>query len=136
MPEPKTRENRQPTDTSHSSTGYIQPVNPMRGSETSPGKVIAWKQVSEQEVDDVTARASQALDEVGQRVSAAYERVQTSVADAYERGKWKSQQLARTASARARFVVDEYPLHVIAGFAGAAFVAGIVLRVWRSNRDE
>ena len=31
-------------------------------------------------------------------------------------------------------IVDEYPLQVIAGAAGIAFLLGITLRVWRSNR--
>jgi hypothetical protein len=139
MPEPSTREKSSPrqttTDPSRNSPGRVQPVNPIRG-DAEPGKVIAWKQVSDQKVDDVTERASQALDEIGQRVSAAYERVQASITDAYERSKWKSEELARRARTRARLVVDKYPLHLIAAVAGAAFVAGIFLRVWRSSRYE
>ena len=105
-------------------------MKPIRGEAEpiSSAKVIAWKQVSGQKVDDVT--------EIGQRVSAAYERVQSGIADAYERSKWKSDELARRARTRARLVVDKYPLHLIAGVAGAAFVAGIFLRVWRSSRHE
>ena len=142
MPEPSTREKsnqRQTvTDPSRNSPSRVQPVNPIR-SEAEPissGKVIAWKQVSEQKVDDVTERASQALDEIGQRVSAAYDRVQSGITDAYERSKWKSEELARRARTRARLVVDKYPLHLIAAVAGAAFVAGVFLRVWRSSRYE
>jgi hypothetical protein len=126
------------SDSSLHSPDRVQSVNPIRG-ETERGssaKVIAWKQISEQKVDDVTERASQALDEIGQRVSAAYERVQSGIVEAYERSKWKSEQLARGARTRARLVVDKYPLHLIAGVAGAAFVAGIALRVWRSSRYE
>jgi len=113
-------------------------MKPIRGEAEpiSSAKVIAWKQVSGQKADDVTERASQALDEIGQRVSAAYERVQSGIADAYERSKWKSDELARRARTRARLVVDKYPLHLIAGVAVAAFVAGIFLRVWRSSRHE
>jgi hypothetical protein len=141
MPEPSTKETnlRQPTtDSSHNSPNRVKAVNPIRGEaeHISSAKVIAWKQVSEQKVDDVTERASQTLDEIGQRVSAAYERVQTGITDAYERSKWKSEELARRARTRARLVVDKYPLQLIAGIAGAAFVAGIFLRVWRSSRYE
>jgi len=141
MPEPSTRESSRQqasTDPSHNSPNRVQPMKPIRGEAEpiSSAKVIAWKQVSGQKVDDVTERASQALDEIGQRVSAAYERVQSGIADAYERSKWKSDELARRARTRARLVVDKYPLHLIAGVAGAAFVAGIFLRVWRSSRHD
>jgi ElaB/YqjD/DUF883 family membrane-anchored ribosome-binding protein len=135
MPEPNTREKFNPEQPSDPRQDRVQPI---RGaSEQMPSaKVIAWRRASEQEVEDVTARASQALDEVGQRVSAAYELVQSGLTDAYERTKWKSEELARRARSRARYVVDNYPFHLIAGVAGAAFVAGILLRVWRSNRYE
>jgi len=135
MPEQNTREKFNPEQPSDPRQDRVQPI---RGaSEQMPSaKVIAWRRASEQEVEDVTARASQALDEVGQRVSAAYELVQSGLTDAYERTKWKSEELARRARSRARYVVDNYPFHLIAGVAGAAFVAGILLRVWRSNRYE
>ena len=139
MPEPSTREKfNLPGATSDQSRDRIQSVNPIgAGSEqVTSAKVIAWKQVSEQKVDDVTERASQTLDEIGQRVSAAYERVQTGITDALERSKWKSEELARRARTRARLVVDKYPLQLIAGVAAAAFVAGVFLRVWRSSRYE
>ena len=130
MPEPSKREITDLRDTTDSSQNSFDRV------QASPSaKVIAWKQVSEQKVDDVTDRASH-LDEIGQRVSAACERVQAGITDAYERGRWKSAQVARQARTRARLIVDEYPLHLIAGVAGAAFLAGIFLRVWRSNRYE
>ena len=135
MPEPNTREKFNPEQPSDPRQDRVQPI---RGApEQMPSaKVIAWRRASEQEVEDVTARASQALDEVGQRVSAAYERVQSGLTDAYERTKWKSEELARRARSRARYVLDNYPLHIIAGIAGMAFVAGILVRVWRSNRYE
>jgi hypothetical protein len=139
MPEPNTREKFNPSQgTSEASHNRVQPVKPIRGESEpiSSAKVIAWKRVSEHKVDDVTDRASRALDELGQRMSAAYERVQTGISDAYERSKWKSEELARRARSRAHLVVDKYPLHLIAAVAGTAFVAGIVLRVWRSSRYE
>ena len=135
MPEPNTREKFNPEQ----STADPRPDRiQTRGAseQISSGKVIAWRRASDQEVDDVTDRASQALEEVGQRVSAAYDRVQAGVTEAFERTKWESAQLARRARSRARYFVDNYPLHLIAGVASAAFVAGIFLRVWRSNRYE
>jgi hypothetical protein len=137
MPEPSTRQKpdreQATTNPTHNSASRVQSVNP---EQSSSGKVIAWKRVSEQKVDDVTDRASQALDEIGQRISAGYERVQAGITDAYERSRWKSEELARKARTRARLVVDKYPLHLIAAVAGTAFIAGIFIRVWRSSRYE
>ena len=136
MPEPNTREKFNPEQpTAESRPDRVEPIRGVSEQMTS-AKVIAWRRASEQEVDDVTERASQALDEVGQRMSAAYERVQSEVTEAFERTKWKSEELARRARSRARYVLDNYPLHIIAGIAGMAFVAGILVRVWRSNRYE
>ena len=42
---------------------------------------------------------------------------------------------ARNAQDRARYLAGEYPLHVIAGVAALAFVAGFGLRLWRGSRD-
>ena len=136
MPEPNIREKFNPEQpTTDSRPDRVQPIRGV-SEQMASAKVIAWRRASEQEVDDVTERASQALDEVGQRVSAAYERVQSGVAEAFERTKWKSEELARRARSRARYVLHNYPLHLIAVVAGVAFVAGIFLRVWRSNRYE
>ena len=44
------------------------------------------------------------------------------------------EQLDR-ARRRADYVVSEYPVQVILGAAGVAFLLGVGLRVWRSNRD-
>jgi hypothetical protein len=41
---------------------------------------------------------------------------------------------ARQAQERARLVAREYPLHVLAGVAALAFVAGFALRIWRGSR--
>ena len=136
MPESNTREKFNPEQPS--TDLRLDRAQPIRGTseQAASAKIIAWRRASEQEVDDVTDRASQALDEVSQRMSAAYERVQAGVTEAFERTKWESEQLARRARSRARYFVDNYPLHLIAGVAGVALVAGIFLRVWRSNRYE
>ena len=135
MPEPNIREKFNPEQpTADPRPDRVQ----TRGAseQISSGKVIAWRRSSEQEGDDLTDRASQALDEVGQRMSDAYERMQAGVTEAFERAKWKSEQLTRRARSRVRDVVDNYPLHLIAGVAGVALVAGIFLRARRSNRYE
>ena len=81
MPEPSKLEKpdlREITDSSQNSTNRVQ-SNPS-------AKVIAWKQVSEPKVDDVTERASQALDEPPTRVKAP-----TSVVQAGDHGCSRTQ---------------------------------------------
>jgi hypothetical protein len=41
---------------------------------------------------------------------------------------------ARNAQERARYIASEYPLHVVAGVAAVAFLAGFGLRIWRGSR--
>ncbi len=48
---------------------------------------------------------------------------------------WKQTARSRVYEARnrAQFYAREYPLHVIAATAGAAFILGFALRIWRSR---
>lgn len=48
--------------------------------------------------------------------------------------KQTASDTARNAQERARWIAREYPLHVIAGVAALAFVAGFGLRIWRGSR--
>jgi ElaB/YqjD/DUF883 family membrane-anchored ribosome-binding protein len=41
--------------------------------------------------------------------------------------------LLHRARSRMRQIVDEYPVHVVAAAAGAAFLAGLLLRIWRDS---
>lgn len=74
----------------------------------------------------------------GRGQSAATEKAREMKDAAAERAR----ELRRTASERLQRtrrridqLVDEYPLQVILGAAGVAFLLGVTLRVWRSNRD-
>jgi ElaB/YqjD/DUF883 family membrane-anchored ribosome-binding protein len=42
---------------------------------------------------------------------------------------------ARKARSEARRIANERPIETILAVAGAAFVVGVALRIWRSNRD-
>jgi ElaB/YqjD/DUF883 family membrane-anchored ribosome-binding protein len=45
-----------------------------------------------------------------------------------------AQEKARQVRTRAEFYANEYPVESILAIAGAAFVLGVLLRVWRSSR--
>jgi ElaB/YqjD/DUF883 family membrane-anchored ribosome-binding protein len=53
-----------------------------------------------------------------------------------QNGKQKSGELASNVRRRSRYVADEYPVQTIAAVAGVAFICGVLLRIWRSNRYE
>lgn len=79
--------------------------------------------VSEQagELGDLTqAKAAELLDYTQQRWSDVRERAREQVNDARR---------------RAAILRDEHPLELIAGFAIAGFLVGVILKVWRSSND-
>ena len=111
------------------------------------GKVVELRQAAGQKASELKERASQALDETKERVSEVYGRTEATVKDALDHGKQtaaealqqgreKAAEIARRTRQRARFYAEEYPLHVIAVAAGAGFLVGVLLRIWRSSRYE
>ncbi|HEV2728879.1 MAG TPA: hypothetical protein VGV15_02510 [Terriglobales bacterium] len=72
---------------------------------------------------------------IQQNASAAYDKLAARASDVVISSREKTADLLRRAGHRARYVVDEYPLHVIGVVGGAAFVAGVLLRVWRSSHE-
>ena len=101
-----------------------------------------WKDAVEQKLENVkqtAARAketaSQAAQEAKEQAIGALAQAKDRVAGAYRESRDKTTDAIRQASSRAGHFVNEHPLQVIAGVAAIAFVAGILLRVWRSSRD-
>jgi len=82
--------------------------------------------------DQVKEKASRVAQQARNRSSALYEQAQSRMAVA----RVKSRRALRDAQARGRYLAHEYPVQVIAGIAGAAFLTGMVLRFWRSSRYE
>jgi ElaB/YqjD/DUF883 family membrane-anchored ribosome-binding protein len=82
--------------------------------------------------DRVKERASRVADQARYRSSALYDQAQNRVAEA----RAKAQRGLRDAQAQARYLANRYPLQVVAGIAGAAFLTGMLLRFWRSSRYE
>ncbi len=87
-------------------------------------------------LDEMNNRASEMLEDARDRISEAYDQAKSRAAYAYENMKQKSVEIVEQARVRAHYWRDEYPLQVIAGVAGVAFLLGVGLRIWRSNRYE
>jgi len=98
-------------------------------------------------VSDVADRAQQTASQIKDRVSDAagqaqktaaetYEKAKDGAARTYEQASRRTAEIARTARARSRQLMHDYPFHVIAGAATFGFVLGVALRIWRSSRYE
>lgn len=101
-----------------------------------------WKAAVHQKLEDLKETASRANDTASRMMKDAKEQAATALsqatdrtADLYRDSRDKTAEALHRARARATYIINEYPLHVIAGVAAAAFVTGVVLRIWRSNRN-
>jgi hypothetical protein len=109
-------------------------------------RIDELKQTAARKVEDVKQNASRAARRAKETTSRAVDRTKDKAAATYGEAKDRAaafyevtrQNAADTldqAGRRARYVMDEYPLQVIAGVAAAAFLVGALLRIWRSSRD-
>jgi ElaB/YqjD/DUF883 family membrane-anchored ribosome-binding protein len=104
----------------------IPPITHLEGAEF----------VLETEPPTVTDRfkhqASRVADRARYRGSVLYDQAQSRLAAA----RVRAQQGWREARSQGRDLANEYPVQMVAGIAGAAFVTGMMLRFWRSSRYE
>ena len=87
-------------------------------------------------MDELRDRVSQAAGQAQQSVSEAYERAKTQATRSYNQARRQTADTLVAARSRARHLMHEYPFHVIATAAAIGFVAGVLLRIWRSSRYE
>jgi ElaB/YqjD/DUF883 family membrane-anchored ribosome-binding protein len=83
----------------------------------------------------VKQTAAYALEEAKHKTAAALTQARDRASDLYRESRHKTAHVFNRVRSRASYVVDEHPLQVIAGIAAAAFIAGVLLRIWRSSRD-
>jgi len=72
---------------------------------------------------------------VQEKASAAYDELAARSNDAVLKITRNTAEMLRPAGRRVRYILNGYPLRVIGVVAGTAFVAGVVLRVWRSSHE-
>jgi hypothetical protein len=92
---------------------------------TASHRAAAWREA-------VDARFSQLTHES----SAQLQKLRSATAGELRKASRTAQARIVDARRRVQEWEREYPLEMIAGFAAAAFVAGLALRVWRSNREQ
>jgi hypothetical protein len=112
-------------------TSAAKPVDPVHELPPAQGIHAIPSRGSKEPKSEIAGIAGR----VQERYSAAYARLAARSGDAVVNIKENVAGLFRRARWRARFILDEYPLHVIGVVAGTAFVAGVVLRVWRSSHE-
>jgi len=83
----------------------------------------------------VKQTAAYALHEAKHKTAAALIQAIDRGAYFYRESRHKTAHTFNRVRSRASYVVDERPLQVIGGIAAVAFIAGVLLRIWRSSRD-
>ena len=87
-------------------------------------------------VEEIKNRVSDAAEQARDRVAETYDKTKQQAAETYRQTRERLSGAAERARVRSRRIIDEYPLHVIAGAAAVGFVIGVLMRVWRSSRYE
>jgi hypothetical protein len=67
------------------------------------------------------------------RLNATRNRASEDAAAAASEWRQSAERTAYQARTRGQYLANEYPVQTIAGAAGAAFVTGFALRLWRSS---
>ena len=86
--------------------------------------------------NEVARKASDAVNNVAAKASDAYENVAESVGRIKAEAKQGLDSMVRDIGAQLRHTREENPMMFVAIAAGVGFVAGVLLRVWRSSRYE
>ena len=109
---------------------HQSPIVPIRKQRTEP---VAWPSPQERADQAVTSPETAAEQAA---VEQAIEVYRTSVAAAERSFRDLQQKLSRTATSMVdtvRAFAHDRPLHLIGIVAGASFVAGVALRIWRAK---
>jgi ElaB/YqjD/DUF883 family membrane-anchored ribosome-binding protein len=100
---------------------------------TSSSNVVELKPSTAIRAEDFVAATSEsALDSAARK----YREAQQTITEAAEWARGAAVEGADRAGRRFRYWADEYPLQLLAAVAGIGFVAGALLRIWRSTRYE
>ena len=117
--------------------GTVVPFSPSGVERASPDEWSATpvcEQTFGNRADAAKGRGGASLRASRLWVAARYRTLKRQSAESYNHISLRCRRFvsdARDRSSRAR---NEQPLPLLGGIAGAAFIAGIVIRVWRSSR--
>lgn len=105
-------------------------------SDQSENTVVGWKESTKNKVTEVKQQTAQALDAAQQTAAVGFQQAKEQASEQLETARLNASEKIRQARLRARILVRDYPLHIIAASAALGFIAGVLLRFWRSNRYE
>lgn len=110
---------------------------PERGDlriETLGSNVVQWKPaVTSETGDELEGEGSEITEN---SVAEEYLEFRDEISEVIDQGRRSVTEMAERGRRRFDYWAHEYPLELLGAFAAAGFVAGILLRVWRSNRHE
>lgn len=111
----------------------VRPEPPC-GSLVGAGSDVAgdWRDVVESGASEAVRTARRYRSVIADRASQRLQELRWRA----ERRLYALQRDLRHRADKVRRTSSEAPLQFIAGCAGAAFVVGVTLRIWRSNHDE
>ncbi|HZQ67364.1 MAG TPA: hypothetical protein VFA68_02500 [Terriglobales bacterium] len=92
--------------------------------DTPASNVVPWRS------------AQTAADPAMETLAQTYQDIESSIADLANRSREAGREVLDRARFRFRYWAEEYPLQLFGAIAAVGFVAGALLRVWRSNRYE
>ena len=94
-----------------------------------------WRDSAEAWLLETTERADRNWNRLSEEAGNRLQHLQYVAAQGVERAGARAQQHIYSTGRRLQRWEEEEPLQVLATIAGVAFVAGAVIRVWRSSRD-
>ena len=105
-------------------------------SDRSGETVLGWKESTKDKLAEMKEDATQTLDAVQQSAAVGFQQAKEQVTEGVASARLIASDKVQRARERARYLVHEYPLHVIAASAALGLLTGILLRIWRSSRYE
>ena len=103
-----------------------------RGEQT----VTGLKENTKSKLGQMKRNATDAVEAAQQSASIGFQQAKERVSESVETARFNATNKLQQARLRARQVMHEYPLHVIAASAALGLLTGILLRLRRSNRYE
>lgn len=103
---------------------------PKRGKESA---LEGAQQKVKNAAQEYVVRATDLVKKTKNATQKAYEQTREQTIRSYSRVIDRAQALGRQTQVRARKAKEERPIQLLATIAGAAFVLGITIRIWRSR---
>jgi len=102
--------------------------------DTIGSNVVEWRPAEASDLSDEIAGETSGAPESS--VAEEYLEFRDAVSDMVDQGRRSAREMVTRARRRFNYWADEHPLKLLGAVAAAGFVAGVLLRIWRSNRYE